>query len=122
MTASRFSFPNESLMTTSNISQIQTEEDLTHVLDLCGLTSERLFKNKIDGYLPIFHEPLARRLADETLKNLCAAVNSNSLLIYSWIMRICELSREFDEDFLRERLILCADPERAPADASRGVH
>ena len=109
-------------MTTINVSEIQTEEDLTHILDLCGLTSEHLIiKHKMDEYLPVFHESIARHLTDETFKNLYVAVNSNKLLIYIWIMKICELSGEFDKDFFRERLALCADSERPPADPSQCI-
>lgn len=122
MTVSRFSSHNSNPMTTFDISTIQTEENLAFVLELCGLPSEHLvIKHKLDEFLPVFHEPIARHLTDEAFKNLYVAVNSNKLLIYVWIMKVCELSGEFDEDFLRERLALCANPDKAPGDSSQCI-
>lgn len=53
MTASRFSFPDERPITRINISHIQTEEDLDHMLIQCELFSEPLKTKSIwDEHLP----------------------------------------------------------------------
>lgn len=105
-----------------NTNDISTEENLAEVLARCGFASKPLGQPTSEGDSYLFSKlGLARHLTGEQYKDLYVALEDGALLIYSWIMRICELRGEVLEESLAEKIELCASPNRAPSDHSKCI-
>jgi hypothetical protein len=95
---------------------IISEQGLADILTSCGFPSQEPQLAATWEYFSLIHSPdYARHLTGDTTKMLFACIENGKLKIYNWLVLACEIRGQISEELLKEKIKLCADPNKAPS-------